>query len=753
MSARPEPRSPRDVPADALQGWLTLVPALALAWPGPGALLVDVPTTVSAAAGWTALLTLPAALALALRRVEVRLSGSTLLLAVLVVAAIGAGRAGDPFEARRSFTSLVSALVLTLSGASLGDRGRRVLARGFALATLAWVVFAGLDRAGAHTGVLGNTGDLSEAALPGALLGLWVFASTAGPWRVVGAAAAATYGIYAGALPVIAGGLALVLASLACAGASLRNQAVGRLARLALLASVVVLAAYGGRELVADGGRAGDPAPAADATPAAGELGGVEFRLRTWRRLPNLFLDRWSHWALGVGPGQFERTYPPYRDPLELELSSHGRAEPTPVEVEHAHNDWLEGPLELGAVGGLAWILFLLWGLARSGRALLGPDPLAAALGAAAIAALVNAGANSPLLHGVAAPAVIWPILGAVMGRGPESGGSASAPPRRAARLLAPLAGLLLLGRAGAALAFVRHGDALARVAHTTLLYGDELEGLRAGEVGPLLAEALEACPDSALALEKRHELLAARGASAADRIANLERLLALRPHRFGALLNLGAVLAGEGRFAQAGEAFEHAGELDPTHPALLRNRLRLAIDTGDQDQFLASSARLRVDGIVDDAWLERTAAELLLSGRPGIAAAMLAQLDPTLVVTDPESSYVLARRLDDEGDRPLLADGARANAHFLWARGHVAQGAPGQAAVSYRQALRIARGYPGLPGGAALVKLEMAAAQLLDQHPDDARETLEGVTAAPVHWRLLPAWAGQALMDGGLLR
>ena len=48
----------KDDPLDALQAWLTLLPALALTV--PGTLLHQVPTTVTTGIGWSSLLALPA---------------------------------------------------------------------------------------------------------------------------------------------------------------------------------------------------------------------------------------------------------------------------------------------------------------------------------------------------------------------------------------------------------------------------------------------------------------------------------------------------------------------------------------------------------------------------------------------------------------------------------------------------------------------------------------------------------------------
>lgn len=745
--ADPAPAEPRD----ALQGWLTLLPAAALAAPAPLALVRDVPTPVSAASGWTALLAVPAVAGLvaglvAGRRVLPR--GAVPLLALLAVAALGAGSAGDPFAARRTLTGLAAGAALLVSGASLGAAGRRVLARGLALLSVAWLAWAATDAEAGFTGAVGNTGDLSEAVVPGAVTGLAVFAATSGPLRVAGLVAGAGAALYAGLVPVLAGLASLFAAGLVAAAAGVGRPATARTARLVLLATLAGALAFGARSALRSAGATGGPESGeADgvAAAAADDLGGVEFRRRTWACVPAMLAGRA---LLGVGPGQFEREYPPFRDPLERRLSSHGGREPTPVEVEHAHSDWIEGVAELGILGGAAWLALLACVLGRAWVGLRSGDSTRAALGAAAVAVLANALASSPLLHGVASPAVAWPLFGAVLGSREPAGAA-----RRRAGLLLPIfAALLVASRAPAAWRFTRHGEALAGIARTTIVSESGREGLVAREVAPLVAAALEACPDSVVALEKRDQLLRASGAPPEERVATLERILDAQPHRFGPLLNLGAVLADDGRLREARTAFARAQAVAPDEPALLKNRLLLAIEMDERDVLLELVAELSANDAIDAAWLERTAAAQLLAGRPGIGAALVAILDPSFDASRPETSFELSRELERQG-RELFAAGAAANAHLLWGREHVAAGSYETAVRSYRQALRLAREYPDLPGGAALVKLELAAAELLAERPDDARETVAGVEATAVEKRSLPEWAGQALMEAGLLR
>jgi len=752
MSATPTttatepPAEAADDPLDALQAWALLLPAALLAWPGPGALLRDVPTTVSAGTGWTALACLPLAILMAWRLPTRRLTGITLLLAVIAVAALGAGAAGDTFGARRSTTALITALVLALGGAGLGPAGRRVLSRGFAICAALWLVRAGLDRGRAFSGVLGNTGDLSEAALPGALLALGLVATTRGKLRAAALATGVAYAVYVGAVPVLAGAVSLVVVGAAILVAASKNHAARPMLRGLLIACLIAVVTLGAREWLARPGASGVASGTATTEQESNSFGGWQFRKLTWARLPDMLRD---NMILGVGPGQFEAEFPAYRDPLEIELSSHRRQEPTPVEVEHAHNDWFQGPVELGLLGGGPWVVFLLLAAFASLRALWSSDGITVGLGAAALGVLVNAGFNAPLLAGPAAPAVAWPILGCVLST-PLPSGERS---RHALRMVTWLAGGLLILRAPAAWKFVRHGAELAGFATARVVAVGESARFAARDVAQLLDRALVACPDSVVALEKRYELLRATGASAEERIRTLRNILDLRPDRFATLLNLGAVLATERSYDQARAFFSRAAELDPASPRLAKNRLTLALEMGDLDRLLESIRQLSGERTIDDAWLERTAAGQLLSGRPGTAQALLQLLDGEMMVTDGNRSYTLADQLREEGGRDLLADGALANAHFLWAREHVAGGVPETAIRSYRQALQIADRHAGLPDAAVGVRMELAAAEVLAERYEAARATMQDLDPTAIHWRKLPTWAGQALLDAGLMR
>lgn len=731
----------QDDPLDPLQGWLTLLPAIALAI--PAGLLHHVPTTTSAGIGWSLLLALPAVTLLALRRRPVAFSGSTLLLGVLVVASFLGTRAGDPFEARRAILALCLGFALCLSGASLARAGRRVFLRGLSLTCLVYLL--GTLVTPAWTGVVGNTGHTAQAALPGAVGGVAVALSSRGALRFAALASSAAFATYVGLVPVLAGLLALgSSAALALLAGASRMQ-TARVARLVLLFTAVAAASLGLRELAA-GGDDQAPEPQASGTSAdqePGDFGGIQFRWRTWTAATSSLLPTFL--LSGTGPGQFAREFPPHRDPEERVGSSLGGLEPTPIEVEHVHNDWLQGLLELGLFGGGAWLAFLGLAVLGSWRALCSDELVDAGLGAAAIASLVGALVHAPLLASPAAPAATWPLLGVVLAR---PGGRT-----RLATWLPALAAVLLLLRAEAAWSFTRHGEALARLANVPRFEQGGIEGLQASGVAPHLAAALRACPDSAVALEKRDEWLRATNAPADQRQQTLARLLEARPHRLAALLNLGAVLAQERRFARAKSLMLHAQELAPEDRRVARNLARLGAESYDQDLMLDNSARLLADPESNRTWLRELGSQLLLAGRPAHGQALLALVEPDLDLSGGESAYALGKRLDASGGMGLLADAAQVTANQLWARTDVATGTYETAVRLYRQAVQISDANPYNPLRGTILRLELAGALVLAGSVQEAE--LEVTRAAPtaLHWAQLPTWAGQTLIDAGLMR
>lgn len=192
---------------------LLLLPVLALAWPWFGSVLHDDVVPQATGAGFLALALLPAAAWMVLRGLQPSVRASMGLFATILVSVawIGTDSLTDTFEASRTLLQWFTALVCCLAGASLDASGRRVLAHGAVTLTLAFAGYALFDRDRALTGALGNTGSISEVALPGAVIGAVSFACARGPWRWIGLAAFVVFLSYVLAVPVLAGSAAYAI--------------------------------------------------------------------------------------------------------------------------------------------------------------------------------------------------------------------------------------------------------------------------------------------------------------------------------------------------------------------------------------------------------------------------------------------------------------------------------------------------------------------------------------------------------------
>jgi O-antigen ligase len=659
-----------------------LLPALVLAWPGPGSLLKDDFLPQATGAGAAALAALPAAIVLALRRRAVVVRSLPLFLFPLLVAAgwFAFGRLDDAFEARRALVRSLTSLALLLGGASLGPSGLATFARGILVVALLLLGPALADRADAFAGALGNTGSIAQAALPGAVAAAALLPGLRAAWKVAAALAVVLFLGYAAVVPVLAGGVALAsgLGALALLGRDLSIRARGLLLGAALAAVGGALA-----PLAIQRAPAG-PAPVL----ASGAGGGFQARERIWSRSLAMLAD---HAVLGVGPGQFAARFPPYRDPEEIELSTHGRALGAETEVEHPHEDWLAPALELGAPAGIAWVLFLLAVAAAAVRALRAAEPAGRAAAAGALALLVYALVHAPLTQEPAAGSIALVLFGAVLGaRG-------AGPAAKGARSLALAAPFLLAASAPAALAFVRHGRALAALAAP--------EARDAALAGRAVGEALAACPDSAVAWTLRARLDEERAADIREVREDWQRVLERRPARVEALMQLAFADVRSGDFAAARAGYERARALDPGHPGIRRNLRVLDLQEGRLD-----------DG---SSWLE--------GARP-----------------DPETSFARSRKERAGGDA-ILADLLEARAHLLWARGHAAAGRFADAVRSYRQCVRVTGNH--FDGGSPRVRLELAAALGAAGRAEEGRAELASIRgAAALDRSSLPAWAGEAL-------
>ncbi|MEM9378850.1 MAG: hypothetical protein AAGB93_02795 [Planctomycetota bacterium] len=718
-----EPEEEASPALDALAGWLVLLPFAALAIPGSTSVFADAPDTVSMGTAAVALAALPALALATLRGRGGDAAGLSALVILFAFAAFGTQRVTDTFGAWRAVLALAAAFGWTVAGASLGERGRSVLARGAPLVTL--LLLASTPFSPLWTGVLGNTGDLSEAALPGAVLGAGAFLVASGPLAVLALAALGGFAAYAGAVPVYAGvlGLGAALGAGLVGLVASRGDArveVARRVRLLLIATLVALVAVGARTTFTKDAGPEDPSgPTTVEDGAPTTTGGIAFRRLTWARMPAVLE---YHAALGLGPGQFQAGFPPYRDPAELELTSFGRRESTPIEVEHAHSDWLTPFAEYGALGGLAFAVFLLVALFRALRHVVrAEDGTSRDLGLAAVAVLANATVNANLLYAPLSPLIAFAVLGAVAA---PLGPRARRPVQdRLGPGIAFVAIALLMPRA---LTYVEHGDALSEVRSARIVLDDGREKIDAALLAPILERARAARPDSPTVLEQRALLLRRTAAPIEDQRAALQAWLDVRPHSFAGLQNSGVLEARDGRFTAARERFLGARALDPGNPGVLRNLVRLGCDRREADEVEAALEDLVARGLDDPAFLRSVCVEEMLEGRlDGVRPLVLHWTESmeggAVDVLDANDTSRARRRAQEAGD-DALADAYLNASRVRFGEEDLARGTLEQALTHFRKAYQIAR---DARVDTANLRLRVAAAYAAVDNAKDARDLL----------------------------
>jgi tetratricopeptide (TPR) repeat protein len=227
--------------------------------------------------------------------------------------------------------------------------------------------------------------------------------------------------------------------------------------------------------------------------------------------------------------------------------------------------------------------------------------------------------------------------------------------------------------------------------------------------------------------------------------------VLAKRPHRFEALLNLGVALAADERIDDTRSTWQHAHELDPKHPKLLLNLAQFEGVVGDID---ASVRWLTLAGLDVDSSLRGLGALALRELRVERGWELFARADAKFAKLDADLAYQLAH------DTSLALNTEQANAlegsaHVMWARAHATGGDATAAVRSYRQAkrcLNLELNPNAPPRWHTNLRLELAAALCLNGKPDDARQELAGVVQSACDLVRLPEWAGQALLRANLL-
>jgi tetratricopeptide (TPR) repeat protein len=420
------------------------------------------------------------------------------------------------------------------------------------------------------------------------------------------------------------------------------------------------------------------------------------------------------------------------------------------TEVEHAHNDWLQGFCELGLVGGGLLALGLALAARDGLRALADEERTPLAL--AALALLVNAFVHAPLSGNPAAGPLALAVFGCLLPGGPVSVGGKSRAwaslfslPALLAFLFAPA----LITHGAALTEYIRSArriDELASAsqgdrAETAALLVGELERARA-----VVQIALAAAPDSAPARELAARTLRDETTNE-SRLAAWDRLLAVRPHSIEAWEQGAAVCVRAGRFAEARARLGHALQLSPTHPRLLKSAVRLELAHGEVESGLAWLERLRELGCLEPVWIATLGNELVLDlGLPERGARVL--FGAPLVSLSAEDLHARSR-----AGNPETATGVdECLAQLLWAREHALAGAFELALRNYRQAARCSHAHRGSEAGpAALFTLELAAAEAGAGRREEAEARVRGVPLGSTTWAELPAWAQASLRELGL--
>jgi len=739
---------------EGLLAALLLLGPLLLAIPGPLGPLHQAFTAVElTGTGIVLLAALPAAWLVAFRPNKRATFAAYLVIGLWLAFELSAmvRQTADTLERDRALTLLVVGVVLCFCAAGLRETGRAVLGRLLCLLSLVLLLpplveatlgatrlfLTGGDPANAVAtlaGVLGNPGELSNAALPGALFGVLLAGRAKGPWRILGFVAAGSLLLHATFAPAITALVAAVVGGVLAAALSRMSSFPGARTRAPLVFATIALALGAGRFAIralpsgpADGARS---TPAVVDTEASSDLGGWEVRELIAHSSFEALMDAP---LLGHGPGQFIAAFPPHRNPREIELSTHARTIGAETEVEHPHSDLLLALVEAGWVGGVCFLFVLLHALASARRALSRGDDTEAGLALGLGVLVLVSFAHAPFLHHPLTSVLGFVLLGAIST--PLAGS-----PIRGSRWLGVALAVLLSAHAHRALAITRHGNALADLA---------TQGLDATQQNEIVDRMLVACPDSVVALTRRARLLDHAGDSLPERLAAWEDVLELRPHRVEAWVQSAILLARDGQFEPARRRFQTARDLDPHHPGVLRNLARVELFSARTLAGTDLLDELTDLGHDDKLWRLRLATDLLLEGLHEEALTVLARCQLRFRDLNAEKCYQLAieyRRTSGDPIQAHIADAFECTAHRLWARRHAEADDWDSSRRSFRQAIRISRRDDlSLP---PRFELEFAAILWRSKMPIDARDAFSRAGNDAIAWRALPAWAGEALLE-----
>lgn len=209
-----------------------------------------------------------------------------------------------------------------------------------------------------------------------------------------------------GSLAAVSLALPVLLASAALIPAAVRWRSIALpLAGVALVGGVAMLAVT----------------PIATAITTSGAETSISSRQEIWSTTLGAIRDTFP---AGTGLGSFEQVYQQYENPTEV----------TTVYVNHAHNDYLELVLELGAPGLLLIMLFLGWWAVAAVSVWTSPlsTPFGRAATIASAAILAHSAVDYPLR--TAAIAAIFGVAIALMAQRLRSAEAESSGRRRPAR-------------------------------------------------------------------------------------------------------------------------------------------------------------------------------------------------------------------------------------------------------------------------------------------------------------------------------
>lgn len=701
---------------DPLLGILLLLPAAWLALPGTlsGQLEPEI-----GASGWWVLLQLAPALAVMARTPRPKLPLVTLFAAFVAFSLVSQQFTSSPdtLSSSRTILCAIASLSALGAGAALGQAGRRVFVIGMVAISVGLSLGALLGVSPRMQGALQNSGATSEAALLGALAALVLLAnSTRRAVAILAVVTVGAYGAFVALAPVLTGGAIFAVAALLLW--FIRRHDRRRVALGALVFALTSLGAWTVARTVAQAERASKSTPeiaAPSEQASVGHLGGLGVRLAIAPRTLAMFAD---HPWLGVGPGQFRAEFPAYRDPAERAQSNRAAGDGVETEVEHGHNDALTTLAEVGVFGGAAWLGAMLWLGWLSLRTLTRGEPERAALALALLGILINTLLRAPLSFNPACASLYFAAAGALIARDDNT-----LAPGRLTRGLPFLILVLLAISAPRAVGFMRHGRAL-----------------RAPDAMDPVA-AMVACADSPLALAVLARRLDQDSERADDARELWQRVLQLRPQNHEALVQGGVLAARAGDHELARALWQRARELATDNRTLAHNLLLLDARTGSDAQFEATLAA--VEGVFERPWAETAGAKELLGGDERAAARLWRAAGSPWIDEIPEQLFERAR-VAPEG-RSVVENAWEFLAHVRWAREHAATGAFAASVRSYRQALR-------LGPGSRTIRLEFAAALWIDGKHEDARQEVERAKARAEDWTRLPPWAGDALLQAGLL-